>query len=294
MPADAAARRRHAALSRYWVLSSAIAGFAAGIPWAWVLAGLLPAFIFAVAAALSARAQWSKPGASDRWWAHPATAGACGALVGATVGGMDSYTWPDRELIHCFTLAGSGDDLPWGRMACVALTAAAGFATFGAVGLVVRRNARRWAYARFEPASLVRSLSAGATLCLAASLAWSLTNECLLPNVWIFLPRDVCNPDLGPVAVVGYLSASAGFAAALRSSRRKAVLAWAPYRGGPDAHPALTRQRRIGMTVALWTGLVLVGLQLARSFEIRRYPPPEQRRECASCEEGGRGATWGF
>jgi hypothetical protein len=294
MPADAAARRRHAALSGYWVLSSAIAGFAAGIPWAWVLAGLLPAFIFAVIAALSARAQWSKPGASDRWWAHPATAGACGALVGATVGGLFSYTWPDRALFDCFTLAAvDADGYPWTHLVFVALTAAAGFVTFGAVGLVVRRNARRWAYAHVERASLARSVSAGATLCLAASFAWSLTNEWLLPH-WPGFSRDVCNPDLGPVAVVGYLGSSAGFVAALWSSRHQAALVWAPYRGGPDAHPAFTRRRRIGVTVAFWTALALVGLQLARSFEIRRYPPPEHRRECGPCDEGGQGAAWGF
>jgi hypothetical protein len=302
MTADAAPRRRQAAVSRYWMLSAAVAGFAAGIPWAWVLAGLLPAFIFAIVAALSARAQWSKPGASDRWWAHPVTAGACGALVGATVGGLFSYTWPDPELFRCFSLQATpvlsavekkyAFDMaadPWDyQIRWVAGAAGAGLITFGVVGLVVRRNARRWAYGHCEPVTLVRSLSAGATLSLAASFAWSLTNEWLLPN-WPAFLRDDCNPDLGPIAVVGYLSASAGFAAALRSSRPQPAPVGTPYRGGPGAHPGLTRRRHIGMTVALWTALALVGLQLARSFEIRRYPPAGDRRVCDRCEKGGQG-----
>jgi len=225
---------------RYWVVSAGVMGAAAGVPWAWALAGLLPAVVFGVLAAAQALVQWTLLSRaamrSDQarlpwtWWVASTVWGiACGALVAYWLGDFDSYTWLDHHTAHCFRLrAPPPDTLPqdprdffalpgthWERAILLFVACPLGVATFTTASLVGGLRAR-WLFDRYRfEAGGHRAWFRIATACAVASALWSIANEA--PAWPAQRPgRDICNPEVGWIALVGYLVAWWGYRKAQR------------------------------------------------------------------------------
>jgi hypothetical protein len=221
---------------RYWVVSAGILGAAAGMPWAWVLAGLLPAIAFGLLAAAQALVQWAlwfrRDLRSDRaplrwtsWVASTVWGIACGALVAYWFGDFSSDTWMDRHTLQCFRLGNPPPDPlttgnfitltgNWDRALLLFVTCPLGVAAFTTASLVGAFRARWLGRYRFE-AGGHRAWFRIATVCVVASALWSIANE---TPAWPDqkLGRDICNPEVGWIALLGYLVAWWGYRKAQR------------------------------------------------------------------------------
>jgi hypothetical protein len=230
--------RANRGLFAYWVASGALLGIAAGTPWAWSLSGLLPAAVFGIAASILAAVLWRRPDVRG----SVLLACVFGALVGSTLGRLGSFTWPGANALDCFTLTGGEDDLVgWGwKVLIVGGPGITGLITFGVVARVLRRRAR-WLVRPVAAAGDDEGLLwfAWAKLVLYASLFWSSANECLWPT-WYGFIRNVCHPDVGPIAIVGYAFSVVGFVMARRRAKSLAAEVRALVRG---EHAILTIDR---------------------------------------------------
>jgi hypothetical protein len=264
----------------YWVIVAAIVGFAAGIPWAWMLYGILPAMAFSVISAAYAVVSWRAPRAWSGGRAAVGTlvaafgwGGATGAVVSLTFGRVGSYTWLDLPARDCFHLHGEpviffGDNI---ANTLSAGLCTAGFVMFGSVACWLRGRAS-WR-ARWTGAGAATNFwIVEAAVCLLASLGWSLANETIGGK--FDSKRDICNPDVGIFAIAGYAVSALGFGFAL-------------VRAAGSQRPARSALRIVFAAFATFGCVGLLAVQTGRSLLIRSCAAP-WKCGCATYGDGNK------
>jgi hypothetical protein len=233
----------------------------------------LPALLFGALGALQALLQiklWPRTAGVRGWLAAAFWGIGWGSLVPFWFGGPDSYTWLDRHTLQCFSLfapvrldpvPATGDwiSLPgnYERLIRIFVACPAGVVAFGVAALALQQRVR-WAREFRGDAGRHELWFRLATVCVVSSALWSLSNE--MP-AWPSQPfgRQACNPELGSVAIAGFLVAAWGYRKAFMSQRMHL----------PNA-PASPRLR----AAVILTALLLAGQSFRSAFitygELRR------------------------
>jgi hypothetical protein len=205
-------------LAVVWIASALFLGATAGLPFAWLLTGVLPAMILGstaggFAAAQIARLRGRTGGAARSGWrvwlAIAVTGAAIGAGVAVLFGRIGSNTWLTPP--GCFTLKGAAIDFFGSDLTASMALGGAATGALGSAACALFLHARARAFTG-QPAA-GRWLEVSGLACLLAAGLWSVANESL--NVQTFGSRQPCNPDIGVVALGGYLLAAALFGLAL-------------------------------------------------------------------------------
>jgi hypothetical protein len=244
----------------YWVASATFVGAAAGIPWAWTLVSLRPAAIFGAMAGMYSLAEWAwgwwNPLPRRNWWS--AALGVFGFIVCALAGSQSTETEP---------LFGG---------AVVLLATCAGLVSFLAVTAWMLLRDWWWARVRKDRDGEALLSLRGAAACFVASLAWSAANETIAMS--FDSPRDVCYPDIGWIAAVGYGAAAVGFALGwlesslandARRNRDEAAAGGHLYGDGKRALP-LTRVQSAWFLVALLVTGAMLFVQIHRTSSLSK------------------------
>jgi hypothetical protein len=252
----------------YWAASATFVVAAASIPWAWTLVSFQPAVIFGAMAGVYSLAEsawgWRSPLPRRSSWSL--ALGGFGFIVCALLG---------SQSIDTQALFGG---------AALFLVTCAGLVSFLVVTLWMLLRDWWWARARKNRDGEAMLCLHGAAACFVASLAWSGANETI--GLSYDTPRDVCNPDIGWIAAVGYGAAAVGVALGcwleLRScndvDRNRGEEAVAPrlYGNGRRAL-RLTRAQSAWLLLALLAGAMMFA-QIRRTVSLSN-----QARAWGSC-----------
>jgi hypothetical protein len=158
----------------------------------------------------------------------------------------------------------STDTAPLSGGVLLLLATCAGLVSFLVVTLWMLLRDWWWARARKDRDGEAMLCLHGAAACFVASLAWSGANETI--GLSYDSPRDVCDPDIGWIAAVGYGAAAVGFALGcwleLRSGsdvdRNRGEEAVAPrLHGNGKRALRLTRAQSAWLLLALLAGAMM-------------------------------------